>query len=446
MVLARFVLLAAFLLAASSVSAAEIIDLGPSDYRRWGSGTYHHHTNGLNAKFGQTVRMPPMNTSLTVTRNPVIPYGSIANGAKNFVRINPASAAASAAITALFLGLDWVFDQELDSWMKRTEDELNDPEFGAFYADTSQGNFSAPTPEALCSAIVPLYQNSTYTRYTYNQSQNIGYCYGRPNGTEPEQFLVIFQRRFDCPEGYTWNGQGTACVKPGELIELSDADFQQLAGFLPSANPDQVGEAAADIQRKIGAPLPGYTDMQMEGPSSTTGPETTTTTTTETGDNIVTTTTTTTNYNYGDTTITTTNTTTSTTYTNGNHTSTETTTETPGELPVTDSGGAPPAGEWPGFCDWATVVCDFIEWFQEPFDAPEVEWPLIEDQDYEEEFDFTLAASCPEPYTIELALFPPVQFNWQPFCDLATFIRPLVLASAAIFAAFISLGIARART
>src|SRR5690606_20341064 len=161
-------------------------------------------------------------------------------------------------------------------------------------------------------------------------------------------------------------------------------------------------------------------------------------------DNVVTTTTTSTNYQYGDTTITTTNTTVTNTYVNGNLTSTETTTETPGELPVTE----PPvgaAGEWPGFCDWASVVCSFIEWFQEPFDAPEVEWPLIEDQDYEEEFDFTLAASCPEPYTIELALFPPVQFNWQPFCDLATFIRPLVLASAAIFAAFISLGIARAR-
>src|SRR5690606_12712961 len=101
MVFARFVLLAAVLLAASSVSAAVTIDLGPSDYRRWGSGTFHHHTNGLNAKFGQTVRMPPMNTNLTVTRNPVVPYGSIVNGAKNFVRINPASVAASAAITAL---------------------------------------------------------------------------------------------------------------------------------------------------------------------------------------------------------------------------------------------------------------------------------------------------------------------------------------------------------
>src|SRR5690606_37441576 len=165
---------------------------------------------------------------------------------------------------------------------------------------------------------------------------------------------------------------------------------------------------------------------QMSGPSSVSGPSTTSTSTDPlTGDTTVTNTSTTTNISYGDTTITTTNTTTTNTYVNGNHTKTETTTETPGELPVEPSPGCA-AGEWPGFCDWASVVCSFIEWFQEPFDVPDVEWPLIEDQDYEEEFDFTLAASCPEPYTIELALFPPVQFNWQPFCDLATFIRPLV--------------------
>src|SRR5690554_6623601 len=110
------------LLFASSVNAAVTIDLGPSDWRRWGDGTYHHHTNGLNAKFGQTVRMPPMNTNLTVTRNPIVPYGSIANGAKNFLRVNPASIAASAAITCLFMAVDWVFDQATGEWMKEVED------------------------------------------------------------------------------------------------------------------------------------------------------------------------------------------------------------------------------------------------------------------------------------------------------------------------------------
>lgn len=436
MVLARFVLLAAVLLAASSVSAAVTIDLGPSDYRRWGSGTYHHHTNGLNAKFGQTVRMPPMNTNLTVTRNPVVPYGSIVNGAKNFVRINPASVAASAAITALFLGLDWVFDEQLDSWMKEGDGDIyEDPNF-VLYETTYNGTLIAgPTAEIACQRFYAI-AGGSFSHVDLNADGSVGRC--RPSNVRQ------VNRVAECPSGFVFDPTVGACRGDVRLLPLTDADWLQLQNKLPAENPDLVGNAANDIMERQGAPLPGFTDLQMEGPSSVTGPETTTSTTTETGDNIVTTTQTTTNISYGDTTITTTNTSVTNTYHNGNHTSTETTTETPGELPVSEPSGS--SSEWPGFCDWASVVCSFIEWFQEPFDAPEVEWPLIEDQDFEEEFDFTLAASCPEPYTIELALFPPVQFNWQPFCDLATFIRPLVLASAAIFAAFISLGIARART
>lgn len=444
MVLARFVLLAAVLLAASSVSAAVTIDLGPSDWRRWGDGTSHHHTNGLNTKFGQTVRMPPLNSNLNVTRNPVIPYGSIANGLRQFVRVNPASVAASAAVTGLFLAVDWVFDQESGSWMKEgTVFENPIDNTGWYYG--SEGGQIYPDPDSACNDwAISLGRQSGYTVGSVEWSGNRYHklCRGvRSNGT----WTVIGSvnsRGLTCPSGYQMDNQGR-CSGEG-VIDLDSSDWQELEGYLPSAPAGQVGQAAGDAMKRQGAPLNGYTDMQMEGPASTTGPETSTTTTTETGDSVVTTTSTTTNYQYGDTTITTTNTTVTNTYVNGNHTSTETTTETPGELPVTDPGTAP-AGEWPGFCDWASVVCNFIDWFQEPFDAPEVEWPLIEDQDYEEEFDFTLAASCPEPYTIELALFPPVQFNWQPFCDLATFIRPLVLASAAIFAAFISLGIARAR-
>lgn len=438
MVFARFVLLAAVLLAASSVSAAVTIDLGPSDYRRWGSGTFHHHTNGLNAKFGQTVRMPPMNTNLVVTRNPVVPYGSIVNGAKNFVRINPASVAASAAITALFLGLDWVFDEELDSWMKEGEGEIyEDPNFVLYQGGYNQIVITGPTAEIACQRFYAVAGGSTpFSHVDLSNDGTVGRC--RPSNTRTVNLVA------ECPPNLVFDPTIGACRGEAGLVPLSEADWLQLQNKLPTENPDRVGNAANDIMLRQGAPLPGFTDTQIEGPSSVTGPETTTSTTTETGDNIVTTTQTTTNISYGDTTITTTNTSVTNTYTNGNHTSTETTTETPGELPVTEPSGG--GAEWPGFCDWATVVCDFIDWFQEPFDAPEVEWPLIEDQDFEEEFDFTLAASCPEPYTIELALFPPVQFNWQPFCDLATFIRPLVLASAAIFAAFISLGIARART
>lgn len=435
MVLARFVLLAAFLLAASSVNAAVTIDLGPSDYRSFGPNGAHT-TGGIRSSFGQTVRMPPSSGSLTVTRNPVIPYGSIANGLRNFTRINPASVAASAAVTGLFLAVDWVFDQSTGEWMKEDVFYYDDLDFNLWCVQS----YCGPSPESVCDGYVSSILGPGRSTSVVIQTSTSALCYQQGSA------FVTLTRSGECPVGYSYESATGRCTSGTQLIELDESDWSELAGYLPSADPQTVADAAADTQRKIGDPLPGYQDQTITGPSSVAGPETTSTSTDPvTGDTIVTTTNTTTNITYGDTTITTTNTTVTNTYTNGNHTSTETTTETPGELPVTEPTPGGAAGEWPGFCDWASVVCSFIEWFQEPFDAPEVEWPLIEDQDYEEEFDFTLAASCPEPYTIELALFPPVQFNWQPFCDLATFIRPLVLASAAIFAAFISLGIARAR-
>lgn len=433
-------LLITLLLAASSVSAANIIDLGPSDYKNWGSGSFQHHPNGINAKFGQTIRMPPMNTNLTVTRNPVVPYGSIANGAKNFTRINPASAAASAALTAMFLGLDWVFDSAHDSWMKQGEGEAL-PESGVWRDNTGARYDTLPE---ICTALAIGQWSFTRSEVIGNYPSLTGECYGKYNNGPTEQRYTSITMTRECPAGSSFSFVVQGCTLEGQLIPLSESDWQRLESELPGLPAPVVGDAAGDIQRKVGSPLPGYTDMQMEGPASTTGPESTTTTTTDTGDNIVTSTTTTTNYNYGDTTITTTNTTTSTTYTNGNHTSTETTTETPGELPI--AGGAPPAGDWPGFCDWATVVCDFITWMREPFTPPEVDWPLIEDQDFEEDYEFSLVAECPEPYTINLVLFGPITFSWQPFCTLAGYIKPLVLISAYIFAAFIALGISRGRT
>lgn len=442
MVITRFVLLAAFLLAASSVSAAVTIDLGPSDYKKFGPNA-QHTGSGVRSSYGQTVRIPPAGGNLSVNRNAIVPYGSIANGLRGLARSTPGAIAASAAMSTIFIGLDWVFDQ--GEWKKLEEGWITDPDFVGWSGAVGSCTVTGPTPAAVCEGLVSSCAGREYARYTLNSSGDQAVCYGLIYGNE--NTVAVASRTGQCPEGSVFNSATGNCDVEGELITLTDADYSRIAGYLPTVDPELSAESASELQRRQGAPLPGYQADTITGPSTITGSETTSTSTDPvTGDTIVTTTNTTTNISYGDTTITTTDTTTSTTYTNGNHTSTETITETPGELPVADSGGAPPAGEWPGFCEWASVVCSFIEWFQEPFDAPEVEWPLIEDQDFEEEFNYTIAATCPEPYTIELSLFPPVQFNWQPFCDLASFIKPLVLASAAIFAAFISLGIARART
>lgn len=434
------------LLFASSVSAANIIDLGPSDYKRWGSGSFHHTSGGINSKFGQTVRMPPMNTNLTVTRNPVIPYRSIANGAKLFRNINPASAAASAALTALMLGLDWAFDDELDSWAKEGFDEYVDPSFGLWWHNSPNGQLFFPTAESGCRSLFSVHRpNGSYSHFTIAAGGTQALCYGNSSPGGPVNVQGTLGRTANnCPEGYEFSYVVGGCVMLGAPVPLTDADFDLLADALPSANPGDVGNAAADIMARTNAPLSGFHDTTIEGPASSTGPASTSTSTDPvTGDTIVTNTSTTTNYNYGDTTITTTNITTSTTYQNGQETSTTTTTDTPGELPVSSGGGA--AGEWPGFCDWAAVVCEWLDWTREE-PPPDVDLPKPIDDDFYEEKNISFGAkSCPDDHQINLAPFLPtaVAVSFQPLCDFAGIIYYMVMTASYIIAAYISIGVAR---
>ena len=75
-------LLITLLLAASSVNALTI-DLGPSDYRNWGSGSFQHHPFGDQCEIsGQDCSMPPMH--VLMLPEPV-PSMSIANGMFSFL-------------------------------------------------------------------------------------------------------------------------------------------------------------------------------------------------------------------------------------------------------------------------------------------------------------------------------------------------------------------------
>lgn len=457
--LSRLFGLCASLLFASSVSAAVTIDLGPSDYRNWGTGSSAHASNGIRQSFGQTVRIPPANTSLVVTRNPVVPYGSIANGMRSFVRVNPASVAASAAITAIMLGLDWAFDEERDSWMK--EGIETEPEFGDFYwYKRSDPSITAPAPAQLCVAITPgrveetyVYRDYEFSHFVFESNGRNANCWydvtytpknGQPPYLGPQQRVEISRAGSQCYPPAVYYPDLGVCGRPG-LVPLTSSDWQELEASLPSTAPSLVGDAAGDIMARDGSPLPGYSDTTITGPSSVSGPETTSTSTDPvTGDTVVTTTQTTTNITYGDTTITTTNTTTSNTYTNGQHTGSEIITETPGELPVIDGGGAPPAGEWPGFCEWASIVCDWIGWTQEEAPA-EPDLPQVIDDDFYEEKTIQFGSkSCPPDYEISVPFINSVvAVPMQPLCDFAGIIYYMVMAAAYIIAAYITIGVAR---
>lgn len=433
--------LCAAVLLAASVNAAEIIDLGPSDYKNFGTSGAHTSA-GIRSSFGQTVRMPPTSlNTLTVTRNPVVPYASAAARMRPFTAIHPISAAASAAVTGLFLAMEWYFDEEIGEWSVR-EVEYIPPIEGTGWKlvgvpqSCEAGGF--PTPRAACDYYADCmgfqpgeleYRSPTHFRCHITQPFNTSINISSPG--------------LECPPGSEYNAQEGACQQYVS-VPVIQGEYSRLAGELPNLPANEVAEATGDAQRRYGM-APGYHDTQMSGPSSVSGPETTSTSTDPvTGDTIVTTTQTTTNITYGDTTITTTNTTTSNTYTNGQHTGSETVTETPGELPVTDGGGVPPAGEWPGFCDWASIVCDWIGWTQEEPPA-EPDLPQVIDDDFYEEKTIRFGSkSCPPDYEISVPFINSVvAVPMQPLCDFAGIIYYMVMAAAYIIAAYITIGVAR---
>lgn len=435
---------------ASSVGAAVTIDLGPSDYKNFGTNGAHTGA-GIRSSFGQTVRMPPLSTNLSVTRNPVVPYASAAARMRPFTSIHPASAAASAAIAGLFLAMEWYFDEEIGQWsVRELVDAPIDVETGEWRAS---GGFTPeaigltfPSAQLACATLVGPYISQS----GWSDGKAIGItdlqagCTGSYMGEPRSQVIgtVISDTEVSCPTGYIYNGPLAICQSE-EAVPVIQGEYSRLAGELPNLPASDVAQGTGDAQRRFGM-ANGYQDTQISGPSSVSGPETTSTSTDPvTGDTIVTNTQTTTNISYGPTTITTTNTTTTNTYTNGQHTGSETVTETPGELPVDSGGGA--SGDWPGFCDWATVVCDWLDWTQED-PPPDEPLPAVIDDDFFEEKNISFGAkSCPPDHEISLAPFldTTVGVSFQPLCDFAALIYYMVMAASYIIAAYISIGVAR---
>lgn len=109
-----------------------------------------------------------------------------------------------------------------------------------------------------------------------------------------------------------------------------------------------------------------------------------------------------------------------------------------------DLGGEPTPSQtdWPGFCDWAGPVCDFIDWVKKPEPAeeePEVPW----DETPPEAVTWSSglgAGGCPAPvsFSVTIAgLTVAPEFEVQPICDFGEKVRPLVIALASLLGVFI---------
>lgn len=104
----------------------------------------------------------------------------------------------------------------------------------------------------------------------------------------------------------------------------------------------------------------------------------------------------------------------------------------------------PMESAWPGFCSWATTVCDWLDWTRsdgEPHkDLPETELQIQPDT-------WTSGiggGSCPAPETFTITVVGhqgQAEFDWQPACDFATTFKPFFIAMCSIVAVFILAGL-----
>lgn len=123
-------------------------------------------------------------------------------------------------------------------------------------------------------------------------------------------------------------------------------------------------------------------------------------------------------------------------------TETETKTETTTD-PVTGNqtttGTSTGSLEFPAFCDWAAIVCDWIGWTKEQPDEPEELKPVFEEIEVPYT-PFSIAnfnAQCPPDEQLSLTLMEQEMsfvFPMKPFCDFFSGIKPFVIALASFWA------------
>lgn len=278
---------------------------------------------------------------------------------------------------------------------------------------------------------------STNYLSTFQQTPTSVQCHNPYNGWLGNVTLTTLS----CPNGNT----GYYCNdKPLAAVPFTDADFDQLAANTPNIPADMWSDFGPSLDAVPGT-FDGPPDtVDFTGPPSIDLPSTTTTSTNPTtGDTTVTQSLPSVNFTYGSNplSVTATPTTTTTTYQNGTVTNTTTTTTnntTNSNVTVT-----PASTEVPTDCAFMPTVCEFIEWVKTPFTPDEVDFSqFTEDKDFKESVTISGNATCPAPMIINTK-FDDYEFSWEPACQWAGLLKPILMIGALIAAIYISLGIGR---
>ena len=133
------------------------------------------------------------------------------------------------------------------------------------------------------------------------------------------------------------------------------------------------------------------------------------------------------------------------------NTATGTQTQNPTKPETTDL-----ALEFPAFCGWAPIVCEFAqtatqsiadakaEYADKPQENTDTELEIPDPEEQSIDSDISFGGSCPATLTSQvnfMGINETIEFSFEPVCEIAEFIKPVVISVSAFSAALIVAGI-----
>lgn len=314
-------------------------------------------TNGL--LHGQTIlrdpRGPGRHMNLPAKQGSFFSIRGITINAQGMFRRNLPAIVMGGAIAGIGYGLDWIFDEADQQWKKEGDGTPIDLDPSMFHwAPSYQGATEKfALPEDACVASVAYGQsanpNETWTFESIRwNDQFTASCIGDrtlANGSVLKNLGNGGIRRAGtgCPEGSSYDTDRRACIIPGTLIPITEADISQIEPEITGANPEFIQDILRNACNGSNAPDACFESLmdktELSGPSSVTTPSTTSTTTVTGPDGVAGTSTTTTNTTF--------NITYGPNYYQYTTTTNSTTTKPDGTTETTEETDAPPFGEDP---------------------------------------------------------------------------------------------------
>lgn len=102
--------------------------------------------------------------------------------------------------------------------------------------------------------------------------------------------------------------------------------------------------------------------------------------------------------------------------------------------------------ELPTFCNWATPICSFVDWFKDDTVVPDTEKYDVKEFDYSKlpsNPDFSFSQACPSSLSIPLdfgIVSSSIEISYEPLCQFFAKARPFIIAAAYLHGAFIISG------